>query len=285
MNWLPPIFQSEKWQMSVGERAALEGLLAQTKPRLSIEIGTAEGGSLVRIAAYSDEVHSIDLVDTGVSPPPNVRLHVGDSRDVLPRLLERFGSEGRNVDFALVDGDHTAEAVRADLVNLLSSSAVERTVIVLHDTMNESVRAGIRETAPDSFSKVVHVELDLLPGYMARRGPFAEQLWGGLGLVLVDATGAVARPAWVYPDDRYDAYGLIRRLGGSLAGGDAPGPADESHAERRVQALSDELDRHRRALYELQRSPSWRLTAPLRALSRGLRRRSGGSTVPPERTP
>ncbi len=38
------------WQMSFGERAAFEGLLAQVKPRVAIEIGTAEGGSLKRLA-------------------------------------------------------------------------------------------------------------------------------------------------------------------------------------------------------------------------------------------
>jgi len=38
---------------------ALEGLLSTMKPALSIEIGMAPGGSLGRIAAYSDEVHSV----------------------------------------------------------------------------------------------------------------------------------------------------------------------------------------------------------------------------------
>ena len=55
------IFTRPEWQMSLGERAVLEGLVAQLSPDLSIEVGTAEGGSLARIAAHSAEVHAIDL--------------------------------------------------------------------------------------------------------------------------------------------------------------------------------------------------------------------------------
>jgi hypothetical protein len=48
----PPValLHAPDWQMRIGERAAVEGLLAQVVPRLAIEIGTAAGGSLDRIA-------------------------------------------------------------------------------------------------------------------------------------------------------------------------------------------------------------------------------------------
>jgi len=48
--------------MSFGERAALEGILSQLTPDLALELGTAEGGSLERLAHHSAEVHSFDLV-------------------------------------------------------------------------------------------------------------------------------------------------------------------------------------------------------------------------------
>src|SRR4051812_27377118 len=57
------IYTRADWQMSPGERAAFEGVLAQLQPRLAIEIGTAEGGSLERIAANSADVHAVDLTD------------------------------------------------------------------------------------------------------------------------------------------------------------------------------------------------------------------------------
>src|SRR5215213_10756075 len=86
------LLRDSTWQMSFGERAALEGLLAQLRPKLAIEIGTAEGGSLARVAAHSAEVHSFDLV-----PPAdearglgNVTFHTGDSHALLPELLARF---------------------------------------------------------------------------------------------------------------------------------------------------------------------------------------------------
>jgi cephalosporin hydroxylase len=56
------IFGRPDWRMPLGDRAAL-GVLTQIKPSLSIEIGTAQGGSLERIAVHSEEVHALDLND------------------------------------------------------------------------------------------------------------------------------------------------------------------------------------------------------------------------------
>ena len=204
--------------MSWGERFALEGLLTQLRPRLAIEIGTAEGGSLRRIAEHCEEVHALDLVRTEAAVPDNVKLHVGDSGELLPALLADLAKRGRNVDFALVDGDHSADGVSADLRALLSSPAVERTVIVCHDTMNEETRAGIMGAGPADFEKVRLVELDLLTGYMGRLEPFTGQLWGGLGLIVVDADASSEVPAAPDGDERYfDTHTMVRRLGGRFA--------------------------------------------------------------------
>jgi hypothetical protein len=217
-TWPPPLLETPEWQMSWGERFALEGLLSALRPRLAIEIGTAEGGSLTRIASHCGEVHALDIVRTEASVPANVELHIGDSRKSLPALLNELAGRGRNVDFALVDGDHTAEGVRADLRNLLASPAVQRTVIVLHDTMNEETRKGIGSAHPEGFEKVRIVELDLLTGYMGRLEPFTGQLWGGLGLIVVDADPGSAVPAAPEGDERYfDTHTMVRRLGGRFA--------------------------------------------------------------------
>jgi hypothetical protein len=55
-------------------------------------------------------------------------------------------------------------------------------------------------------------------GYMARTGPFGGQLWGGIGLVVVDAE-AERRPG-LYNDYLYDSWAMVRELGGEPAGGD-----------------------------------------------------------------
>src|SRR3954468_12229619 len=78
---------NDPWQMGFGERAVVVGLLADVRPKLAIEIGTAEGGSLRRIASMSEEVHSFDLVEPepSIRALANVTLHTGDSHVLLPQ--------------------------------------------------------------------------------------------------------------------------------------------------------------------------------------------------------
>ncbi len=56
-------------QMAHGERFAIEGLLTVLEPDLALETGTAEGGSLRRLAAHSREVHAFEpTYRAGASP-------------------------------------------------------------------------------------------------------------------------------------------------------------------------------------------------------------------------
>jgi hypothetical protein len=198
--------------MSFGERAAVEGVLAQCKPGLAIELGTAQGGSLERIAAHSQEVHTFDLVDPPLDRDtfPNVEFHIGDSHELLPRLLERLASAGRNVDFALVDGDHSADGVKQDLQDLLDSPAVGRTMILVHDTMNETVREGIERVPLEAYPKVSYVELDFVAGYMFREPDLLHELWGGLGLVVVDAARKAYFGGSVRQERYFETFELVR---------------------------------------------------------------------------
>jgi len=237
--------------MSFGERAALEGVLSQLAPRLAIEVGTYEGGSLGFLARHSAHVHTFDLYDmvTDRSAYTNVTFHTGDSRALVPALLRELESEGRGVDFALIDGDHSAEGVSADLRHLLDSRATSSTVIVLHDTMNKETRRGIESVSLSSRPNVVYYELDFVAGYEFAGGHFDGQVWGGLGLIV---TGEQALPGY------------------------APSPAQTRYREpfellHEARSLRAELDLARRDaetarawLIAMQSSPSWRLTAPLR---------------------
>lgn len=183
---LPLFAETGQWQMALGQRAALEGVLTQLRPQLALEIGTAFGGSLRRIAEHSVEVHSFDLAPQ-VDPDefPGVTFHRGDSHMLLPQVLQQFAAAGRNVDFALVDGDHSRRGVREDLAHLLASPAVSRSIILLHDTGNDRCRAGIKEAGLDRHAKVVHVDLDFVPE--SKEVPLLTERWGGLGLVVVDS--------------------------------------------------------------------------------------------------
>jgi 2-polyprenyl-3-methyl-5-hydroxy-6-metoxy-1,4-benzoquinol methylase len=199
--------------MRFGERCALEGLLSFLKPDLSIEIGTAQGGSLHRVAAHSNEVHSFDIVsevsDMG-QRFPNVQFHIGDSASLVPELLAALADRGRNVDFALVDGDHSAEGVQRDARALLDAHACRQTVIVFHDAANDEVRAGLEALRLADHPKVALALLDFVPGYIVANGPRRLEIWNGLALVILDES---RRGNGAFVDsEMYDAAALNRRV-------------------------------------------------------------------------
>lgn len=240
--------------MSFGERAAIEGVLAQLRPRLSLEIGTAEGGSLRRISAHSERVVSFDLVEPepAVRELANVELRTGDSHELLRLELEGLAKAGEKVDFALVDGDHSAEGARLDVTDLLASDAIGDAIILAHDSLNQEVRRGLEEVPYREFEKVAFVDLDFVGGYVPAESPTRGECWGGLALIVVDESGAF-------------------------------GPAHEGRRPR-MEPLSDlvwpatdgvggegAVD-HRSLAQEMEGSLSWRITAPLRAARARLRR-------------
>ena len=193
--------------MTLGERAALQGILASLQPRLSIEIGTAQGGSLSRVAAASEEVHSFDLQhDSDRDWPANVTLHSGDSHKLLPDFLSELADEGRNVEFVLVDGDHTADGVQRDVEDLLASPAIRRTVIVLHDTLNDDVRRGITAAGAEGRPEVALHDLDFVGGHLSIAGEYENHLWGGLGLILVDREGGAFKAGAAVDPTFEDAF-------------------------------------------------------------------------------
>jgi hypothetical protein len=291
------IFTDSVWQMSFGERSALEGVLTQLRPKVSIEIGTAEGGSLERVAAHSEVVHSFDLVTPSlpVAETDRVVLHTGDSHALLPTLLADLTKQQTNVDFVLVDGDHSADGVRRDIEDLLDSPAVGRTHILIHDINNERVREGLDAVNYDAWKKVALVELDFVPGYMFREEALRHELWGGLGLVVVDvengrpgANGAVQRRYYTAASLFQEARDLVvAREISAAAGVDAPDASEpelepsrrEQRLAARIEALEGELLRvgsvaaHHQALWEsMMESASWKATSPLRAAAALARR-------------
>ena len=196
-----PVRVDETWWMQPGERFALEGLLAQLRPRLSVEIGTYDGGSLRRIAAHSQLVHCFDIdprAQPHVDALDNAVLHLGDSAETLPRVLEEFTAAGEQVDFALVDGLHTYDAVIADASALLASPACERAVIVFHDSAHVEVRCALETLALRDHPKVAVAMLDFVPGYLVRQDiglgdDVAGRGFNGLALVVLDPVRGAAQ--------------------------------------------------------------------------------------------
>jgi hypothetical protein len=279
------LFTFSPWQMTPGERAALEGTLSQLEPDVSIEIGTAEGGSLRRIAAHSGHVHSFDLVRPAllVEEWGNVTLHTGDSHALLPALLAALSGEGQNVDFVMVDGDHSADGVERDLNDLLASPAVGRTVVLIHDTANDEVRRGVDRVPFDRHEHVAHWNPDFVAGHLSYGGDYHHQLWGGLGLLIVDREAR--RPS--SPTDGPGFYGmleLLTRVRDALSVAEAaglsvePGAVPTLHAtgigpsQAEVDRLRLDLANARSGAAAMEQSLSWRLTAPLRMVRQRLRR-------------
>ncbi len=276
-----PVFAHQAWQMSYGERAAFEGLVSQVSPKLAVEIGTAEGGSLKRIAAHSDEVHSFDLVAPvdEVAQLENVTFHTGDSHQLLVEFLEHTAAEQRSIDFVLIDGDHSADGVKRDILDVLGSDAVVRTIIVLHDTFNPEVRRGIEAAHVQDHPKVALFDLDLVPGYVPRNGPFRLELWGGLGLIVVDAE---LSPTQLRGDSFHELSQVVRPMvdvlvtleqrEGRMDG--LTGEEVESALRAELTARDAERERLAARLSAIEGSRGWRLIVALRELrGRAARRR------------
>lgn len=294
------IFDDSAWQMSLGERAAVEGVLTQLNPSLAIEIGSMEGACLRRIAAHAQETHSFDLQPPSLAVNGNVTVHTGDSHALLAPFLDELSRQGRNVDFVIVDGDHTPEGVRQDIEDLLDSTAVARTVILIHDTANERVRRGVDAVRFAAWPKVAHVELDWIPGHLFAEPTLRNELWFGLGLVIVDVTAPAYRSGSVYEPRFSPAGPLLAQIRDLVLERERVPPSAQSPghetavlrqrvAELEVQlsaartgeawlraevlTLRPRLQGAQRALENITGSASWKLTEPFRAGKQRLARR------------
>ena len=173
----------ENWQMNDSERMALTGLLARHRPHCSIEVGTYHGGSLSLISQYSELIFSIDIDDSIPSRLafPNVSFLSGRSTVILPLLLQELDKAGTPVDFVLVDGDHSAAGVRADVSCLLDYIPKKPFFVVLHDSFNPECRRGMLEAVWERSPYCHWVDIDFVPGRMTETpGRFQGELWGGL---------------------------------------------------------------------------------------------------------
>jgi hypothetical protein len=174
------------WLMSPAERVALLFLLEHLRPKVSIEIGTKNGGSLQVLSKFCDRVYSIDI-DPEVPKRlegqfENVEYLIGPSDSILPSLVDRLQREQTELGFALVDGNHSAEGVRKDIDNLLRFRPAVPFYIIMHDSFNPQCRLGLRN-AKWLANKYVHaVELDFVPGVVCPVPALRNQMWGGFAM-------------------------------------------------------------------------------------------------------
>lgn len=180
------------WQMSDSERMAMTGLLARHQPKCSVEIGTCYGGSLSLIAQYSAMVFSIDIdpeVPLRVPTMENVSFLTGQSTTVLPLLFTALDEANIPVDFALIDGNRSADDVRRNIETILTYVPQQSMFVAIHGSFNPECRHGIRTAKWQDSPYVLWVDVDFIPGrVMESQNSAKKEMLGGLALALLSPT-------------------------------------------------------------------------------------------------
>jgi hypothetical protein len=141
------------------------------------------------IAAASQQVYTFDIdpaADRSGRDFSNVNFIIGPSATTLPPIISRLNECDRELNFALVDGDHSEAGVKGDLVELLKYIPKTRPLLILmHDSSNPAVRKGISEAPWDTCPFVHMLDLDYVPGMLYDRSDIAGQIWGGFAAALL----------------------------------------------------------------------------------------------------
>lgn len=187
---LYPELLHQHWQMSQAERMAMCHVLRTVQPKLAVEVGTYQGGSLSLISEHSGWVYSLDIdpeIPAKFARFKNTTFITESSATSLPALLARLERENAPLEFVLIDGDHSSDGVRRDLDSVLRYRPSRRVFVMMHDSFNGDCRAGMLAANWAGARHVAFVDLDFIHGKIVQQGgPFDGQLWGGLALVVLD---------------------------------------------------------------------------------------------------
>lgn len=162
--------ENENWLMSNREKLVLIGLLQCMKPKKTIEFGYHLGGSTRWLSEYSENLITVDVnefVNQAKKDFNNVEVWNCSTSHAISRIKEH----DMHFDLALVDADHSRNAVCEDISGLLGSTDV----IVMHDSYNPACRRGMLDALKNQKSHAYN--LDFIQSILKHDG-----LWGGFGI-------------------------------------------------------------------------------------------------------
>ena len=175
------------------ELRLLLDIVTKMGPKVILEIGTAEGGTLFLFARVADptvDLVSIDIPsgEFGGGYPrwriplyesfagPKQRVHLlqrnSHQRDTLELVMDILGE--RKVDFMLIDGDHTYEGAKRDF-EMYSPLVRDGGIIALHDIVQRPLDPRCEVNKLWSEIKETHQTLEIIED--------EKQTWGGVGVV------------------------------------------------------------------------------------------------------
>lgn len=138
-------------EMRMPERVLLYSLVFGLQPKNCLEIGTFRGGSTAIICGAMDDTGfgRLACVDPAPQIDPRLwsqihtrcQLFEGPSPDILPQVARQTGAA---FDFALIDGNHTYDCLRQDIVGVLPILA-NRANLLFHDALYPDVQKAIDE--------------------------------------------------------------------------------------------------------------------------------------------
>ena len=132
---------NENWLMSAREKLTLIGLLDCLKPKKVIEFGFHRGGATKWLSQYAEKVITVDVnehVENACKAFPNVQAWNCSTVDAIARIKDQKLA----FDLAIVDADHSRNAVAKDVRGLLLCSEI----ILMHDSFNPECRKGMLDT-------------------------------------------------------------------------------------------------------------------------------------------
>ena len=158
------------WLMSTREKLGLIGLLHCLKPKKVLELGYHRGGATKWFSEFSEKVISVD-VNEFVPNAPNLFHNVEACHCPTLEAASRIKAENLFFDLAIIDADHSRQAVSADINGIISHSDI----ILMYDSFNPDCRKGMIDALENQKSHAYY--LDFIPSVSKGEG-----LWGGLAI-------------------------------------------------------------------------------------------------------